>query len=281
MTKSVISASRRTDIPRWYSDWLLEILRCGEARYARPGNKSRVSVSLRPENVHSIVLWSKDYSNLLRNKDLITALQPYNLYFLFTITGLGGSQIEPRAPHPPQAVQQMRRLASIFGAERLTWRFDPIIYWLEDGKLCSNLNLFPQLAERIARIGVKTCIFSFATWYHKCWQRVRKSEVRFIDPDDGQKLESLHSLAEMASSGSISLLSCAQEQWLKVPGVEKSRCIDGALLTKLHPQHTPAPDGKDRSQRKECGCTPSIDIGSYTQVCWSSCRYCYANPSTA
>jgi len=280
-SKLVISASRRTDIPRWYSDWLLEQLGCGEVTYTRPGDGSKVSVSLYSDKVHSIVLWSKDFSRLLSNGELVTRLEPYNLYFLFTITGLGGSIIEPRAPHPFQALQQMGQLADMFGAERINWRFDPIIYWHDDGKGCNNLALFPALAEKVAQIGVKRCTFSFAAWYKKCQRRVKKAGIEFIDPNDEQKLESLYSLVEIASSYGISLFSCAQDQWLKVPGVKRSSCIDGAFLTELHPQHVPASSGKDKSQRKQCGCTPSVDIGSYAQTCWSGCRYCYANPSLA
>jgi len=242
------------------------------------GIGSRALVSLHPEKVHSIVLWSKDFSQLLSNAELIRVLESYNLYFLFTITGFGDSIIEPKSPPPFQAVQQMRRLADMFGVERISWRFDPIIYWRADGRERSNLDFFPRLVEEVAQIGVKRCILSFATWYDKCRRRSKPQGIEFIDPDDGRKLESLHSLAELSLACGISLFSCAQDQWLKVPGVKRSHCIDGVLLTELHPKHEPAPSSKDPSQRKQCGCTPSIDIGSYAQTCWNGCRYCYANP---
>ena len=57
----IISASRRTDLPAYYSDWLYERLRQGEVLVRNPMNPRRVSrVSLRPEDVDGIVFWTKN-----------------------------------------------------------------------------------------------------------------------------------------------------------------------------------------------------------------------------
>ena len=34
--------------------------------------------------------------------------------------------------------------------------------------------------------------------------------------------------------------------------------------------------GKDKNQRKECGCMESVEIGAY-HTCLNGCKYCYAN----
>ncbi|MGB2907918.1 MAG: DUF1848 family protein, partial [Candidatus Aminicenantaceae bacterium] len=64
-----------------------------------------------------------------------------------------------------------------------------------------------------------------------------------------------------------------------VPGIKPSACIDGHLLQELHPEEAPVSVRKDKTQRTDCRCTESVDIGSYAQSCPQSCLYCYANPS--
>jgi DNA repair photolyase len=236
-------------------------------------------VSLRQEDVHSLVLWSKDYAPVLGNPDLLALLRRYSVYCHFTLTGLGGSSIEPRVPDPAAALDQLAGLVTTWGAARLNWRFDPILHWADgEGKLRSNADSFDGLAASVAETGVTTCTFSFCFWYGKCIARARKYGLRYVDPAEEQKLEILTRMARRAASLAMTLSSCAADRWAAVPGIQKGRCVDGELLTRLHPTGEQAAVGKDKSQRAECGCTPSVDIGSYSMRCNHGCLYCYANP---
>jgi hypothetical protein len=62
----IISASRRTDTPAFYSAWLLRRLREGHvlAPYAR-NLKRQGSVRLSPGNVDCIVFWTKNPAPML------------------------------------------------------------------------------------------------------------------------------------------------------------------------------------------------------------------------
>ena len=51
------------------------------------------------------------------------------------------------------------------------------------------------------------------------------------------------------------------------------KCVDGDLIARLFNVQVKA--GKDRSQRRECGCLQSKDIGFY-DTCLHGCAYCYA-----
>jgi hypothetical protein len=275
--KNVISISRRTDIPRFYLKWLFETLQCGEVTYEHPVAGKR-TVSLRPEDVHTLVFWSKDYGPFLESHKLREYLKLYSVYFHFSITGLGGSFLEPLVPGHEITLAQMDELARIWGPERIEWRFDPIVHWEINGRVYSNVADFKRLAPVIRRIGVTKCTFSFATLYGKALLRARKYRFRYIDPSDEEKISILREMVAIAYSLGITLYSCAAFKWADLEGVHNARCIDADLLTRLRHDHKPAPSGKDWSQRTECLCTPSIDIGSYKQGCPHGCLYCYANP---
>lgn len=76
--KEVISCSRRTDIPSCYYEWLQDRLSEGFVTIVNPFNKVPHTISLKKEDVHSIVLWSKNYQNVIDNPG---KLNDYNLYF--------------------------------------------------------------------------------------------------------------------------------------------------------------------------------------------------------
>jgi hypothetical protein len=53
----VISASRRTDIPAFYSDWLVNRLQAGYVYVKNPFSQRVSRVSLKPEDVSAIFFW--------------------------------------------------------------------------------------------------------------------------------------------------------------------------------------------------------------------------------
>ncbi len=277
--KTVISASRRTDLVAFFPAWLAGALRQGAASVHGPSGRTRhVDVDL--ASVHTLVLWSKDFSNLISDRHGLRRLaKRYPLYFLFTVTGLGGTPAEPDASEPGAALAQLPELVALAGtARRVSLRFDPVVFWDDGGTPRSNLAFFVTAAEHAARAGVEDVRISFAQWYRKAVRRARVRGFEFTDPDESKKIEAAAWLAEVAARREIRLLSCSQVFLTRVPGIQASSCIDGRLLRALHPRGEDASVKKDRSQRPECGCTESVDIGSYAQTCPHGCVYCYANP---
>lgn len=272
----VISASRRTDIIAWYSAWFVKAIKRGEITVQHPFTFKPYVVPLRPENVHTVVLWSKNFSPLIENRYGISeALSIYDqLYFHFSITGLGATPLEPKVPPWREAVKQLPAILKIAGHPlRVTLRFDPLLFWEEAGEIKSNVPLAEPIFIAAAEAGITTVRFSFATFYKK----VKERQWKWLDLPPEQKLEIASRLVEMGRSLGLTLYSCANPLLLKA-GALPSSCIDGELLSRLHPKGLPAPTEKDQGQRKECGCTLSVDIGSYLMRCPSGCIYCYANP---
>lgn len=278
--KKVISASRRTDLVAFFPEWLSRAFDEEEARvYGPSGNVYTVDLS--PKAVHSVVLWSKDFSNLIEDQyNLHLILSKYDqLYFHFTITGLGGSFIEKGVLPPEKAISQLDFLVGLAGTpERISIRFDPVVFWKEEDDVRSNLHFFEKLAPELSRLDIQVVRLSFAQWYGKAVKRAARYGFDYIDPSEEEKKEAARSLVRAAQRFKLRLFACSQDFLTEVPGIYPSSCIDGRLLERLHPDKEEVSTKKDRSQRAQCRCTESVDIGSYTQSCPHSCLYCYANP---
>jgi hypothetical protein len=278
--KKVISASRRTDLVAYFPEWLASSVGAEKARVIGPSGRV-YSVDLKPESVHTFVLWSKNFANLIKNRArLRDRLRKYDqVYFHFTITGLGGTTLEKRVPDPEIALAQLEPLVELAGLpERISVRFDPVIFWEEAGQTQTNLSFFEKLAPRAHSLGLRDVRFSFAQWYGKSRRRAAAHAFVYVDPSVEEKKRAALFLSDIASALGLRLFSCSQDFLADVPGIRPSSCIDGRFLQTIHPSPAPASFLKDKTQRRECRCTESVDIGSYTQTCPHSCLYCYANP---
>ncbi|MFQ6090945.1 MAG: DUF1848 family protein, partial [Candidatus Bipolaricaulia bacterium] len=206
----VISASRRTDIPAWYAPWLAERIRRGGVEVRLPYGGRR-SVSLRPEDVQAVVLWSKDFSRVIGNaggvRDLLNRYE--QLFCHFTVTGLGGTALEPQVPPWREAVAQLPELVRLCGDERrIALRFDPILHWYEGDRIESSLPLAEPLFRAASENGIRQIICSFATLYAK----VRRRWDRWYDPPMEEKLRITSELVELARSFDLELRTCSQSE---------------------------------------------------------------------
>jgi hypothetical protein len=277
--RTVISASRRTDMPCCYPEWLAEVIRAGEVDVPLPYGRGTRHVSLMPDDVHTIVLWSKDFGPLLQNRGgLRDALSRYEqCYALFTITGLGGTPLEPSVPPWGETAGQLGELVEYVGdPRRIAVRFDPIVHWVKAGGVRSNLPFAEAIFCEASRRGIRRIICSFTALYDK----VRRRGWPWHDPPGEEKVEIGRRLLDLAGENGLSLKACC-DPFLLEAGAEQSQCIDAALLTELHPRALSADPQRDTGQRGGCGCSISVDIGSYKQRCPNGCLYCYANPVVA
>ena len=278
--KKVISASRRTDLVAFFSDWLSSVLEKEVVRVYGPSGRT-YTIDLDPASIHTVVLWSKNFASLIENRSgLKDEILKYDqVYLHFTITGLGGTFIERGVPSCSTALLQIKDLVKVVGRpERISVRFDPIVYWKEGEGIHSNLHLFEKIAPVLHEQGIKDIRVSFAQWYRKAKRRASKHNFIYIDPPRAQKMKDALYLVQVAQRWGLSLYSCSQDFLTAIPEIRPSSCIDGFLLQRLHPSGDPVSLKKDKTQRPECRCTESKDIGSYTQFCPHSCLYCYANP---
>lgn len=91
----IISASRRTDIPTYYSEWLFNRIKEGFVYVRNPMNIHQISrIPLSPEVVDGIVFWTKNPLPMIERLD---ELSQYVYYFQFTVNSYG-QDVEPNIP---------------------------------------------------------------------------------------------------------------------------------------------------------------------------------------
>jgi len=170
----------------------------------------------------------------------------------------------------------MEHLVDFFSNEQVSWRFDPIVHWKENGELKNNLSDLEYLSGKIRETGVRRCVISFVQMYGKVKKRMEsRSSFKFVDILDEEKKLLAKEIAKINKENSIDTFSCANTSIIDGKLIKKSHCIDGALLENIFKEKVSK--AKDSGQREECGCTKSRDIGSYNQECFHGCLYCYAN----
>jgi hypothetical protein len=282
--KTVISASRRTDIPAFFYDWLQEALAKESVEVPNPmfPNK-KYTVDLKPSNVHSIVLWSKDFKNVLMNPGY---LDKYNLYFQYTINNYS-KFLEPNVPEYKITLKTIEGLLKKYAPEQFNIRFDPVIISTKgeitptyDVPEKARLNTFEQLCKDLKALGMENCrvTTSYLSLYGHVKDKMGKSGLDIIHLDEEKQIAFFTQMVETARKYDVSLYSCASPILEKVRGINKGCCIDGELLEKLF--HGKVKKSKDNGQRAACGCTYSRDIGIYSKningmKCLHGCKYCY------
>ena len=266
----IISASRRTDISTYYSEWFFNRLREGYVLVRNPMNARQISrISLSPEAVDGIVFWTKNPVPMLSR---LGELEPYPYYFQFTLTAYG-RDVEPNLPGKNgvliPAFQELSRMA---GRERVVWRYDPI--FLSDRYTVEyHCRYFRVLAAKLGEYTEK-CTVSFLDFYRSTARNMRSLRIREMTA--AQQREMMERFSEIAGEYGLYIDTCSEAISLEDLGISHASCVDRERLERIGGYRLKA--GRDRNQRKECGCAASVDIGAY-DTCGNGCLYCYATDS--
>ena len=277
--KNIISASRRTDIPAFYSEWFMNRIRAGYCTVVNPFNADQVSyVSLDPRDVHAIVFWTRHPKPLIRHISELDH-RGYKYYFQYTIIGYPGS-IDPKSPSIATAIDTFQELSELIGKDRVIWRYDPILYSNET-PLEWHIDNISLLIEKL-KSHTKRLVISFIDPYRKTKIRMEKETgSSFSLAPDAFEISAYDRLIKWigreAGKAGLEVQTCAEDVDLKGSGIERGKCIDDDLMRKI--LGITVSKRKDPSQRKLCGCVASKDIG-VNNTCLFGCRYCYATSGT-
>ena len=268
----IISASRRTDIPAFYSTWFMNRIRAGFCEVANPFNPKQTSrVSLLPQDVDVIVFWTRNALPLLKHLDELDR-RGYSYYFLYTVTSYG-NDLEENAPPFEQRIKAFIKAAQKIGRERIIWRYDPILISTKHD-FHYHEKKFAYLTEKLAK-HTRRVIVSFVDFYKKTERNLAVVDEKFEHHPEAVPgfADFISNLVAIAEAHEMEMKSCAETRDLQKLGILPGKCIGDGFIRKIFDRDVS--HRKDPNQRKECRCVVSKDIGAYN-TCIYNCRYCYA-----
>jgi len=260
----ILSASRRTDLPGYHPEACAERIRNRVAR-------------LRTRRLVAVVFWTRHIRSFLPGRPLhrLVSSELSNPFVQLTITGLGGTRIEPNTPDTETILTDLPRLREVFHDEpwRILWRFDPLL------KGFTSLGTFRRLGDTLAGQGITSCTFSFPSYFSLKGDLSPRFQEAGIPPwTEAEQFDFTEEMSRIAQEIGITLRVCAQPKIAQAhPDVQPAQCIPKLLIEKGDPLGGTVDLPKDRSQRTHCLCIESEDIGDYVKdPCHGGCVYCYS-----
>lgn len=289
---NIISASRRTDIPAFYSDWFMDKIETGCCKYQPPMNPQK-ELSLCVKDVSAIVFWSRNYGCMIK-KGYLKKLKNngYDFFMHFTIVGYP-EFLDPNVINTDEAIKQFKFLSRTFGKKSLCWRFDPVIF-SSVTSIEERIETFEKIAENLSSY-TDLCTISILDLYKKTIRNMAEKGINCYDPLNGtdpvsysELREMLKKMVKIAKKENIGLYTCCEKKIREDKeldiniNINKGSCINKYWLAGIIRDKQKKEEilklPSDYGQRKkfDCGCHKSIDIGAY-DTCIHGCVYCYAN----
>ena len=215
----ILSVSRRTDIPAFYSDWFFNRIKAGYVDVRNPMNIHRISrIDLNPEVVDCIVFWTKNPKAMIPR---LKELSDYKYYFQFTVNPYD-RHIEEEVPLKRNIFDTFHELSDMIGINRVIWRYDPILM-TKKIDVDYHIKYFEEIAKRLSGYSTK-CIISFVDLYKKVSTNISGLGIR--EPNEQEIVRMVEAMLPIARSFGFTIQTCAEKIDLLESGIEHGACID-------------------------------------------------------
>ncbi len=266
----IISASRRTDIPAFHSEWFFRRLREGFVLMRNHQNDERFHrVPLTPDLVDCIVFRTKNPAPMLSRLD---ELRDYNYLFNITMNPYG-REMETNLPRLVERVETYKWLAEKIGPLRMIWRYDPVMI-SPKYNLDFHRRAFEYLCRELAPHSYK-CMIGFIINHRFIAGRMTPMIIN--ERSEADMLAIGEVFGEIAARYGQKIETCATEVLLDEFGITHGACVEREQIEKIVGYRFEKV--RERYLRPHCNCMESIDIGHYS-TCGNGCQYCYATIET-
>lgn len=243
------SLSRWTDVPAAKWEWFRERLQSGVLQAFDPRTGVPDWWSLHPEQTHSLVFWTKDPRNLVRDFDLIKS-HPIKAHVTLT----GWREEEHGAPHADVVALDATFLADHIGKKNVTWRFSPVPLLTPD----VIFDRFERIA-RMMRTATENCFLSFLQF----------NDLMLETREALERTRIAATLTEIASQYGIRVWLCNDDKsTLRLSRWDTEKVTKGVCV--------PC-EGDKKPASEACGCAIMVDPFTFNESCTMGCTYCYAS----
>jgi DNA repair photolyase len=261
----IINTGCRTDIPAFYSKWLMNRIREGYVLTRNPYYRNQVTkYSLSPEVVDCLAFCTKNPEPMLQYLD---ELDKYRQYWFVTITPYG-KDIEPAVPEKTKVIENFKKLSNHIGVDSIGWRYDPI--FIGNGfDVSKHIECFEKIAKSIKGY-THDCTISFLDLYEK----VKRNAPNLRTPTKEETIEIGKAFSKIGKENNMIVHSCCEKKYLEKYGIDIKGCMSQEIVEKGIGVKLVPP--KRKNIRESCNCLIGNDIGAYN-TCGHLCKYCYAN----
>jgi hypothetical protein len=282
-TANSVGFSRRTDGPAFYPTWFSNRLDAGYADYMTAWSRQRYRCSLLPENVTHFVFWTKNPTPFLPVLEKVLEIG-FPVLWHCTVTGLGGTPVEPHVPSAKAVVASVRKLSQMVPPSAIMWRYDPIVVsdlHGQDFHVETFTHLAGELAGHVDRIAV--------SFLGSCYARQVQPDLKRYEDETGdqvgvvpiaQQVDLASKLHGIAQAAGLQLTLCCSPELQKETGYAATGCNSFSWARRVYPALEKAKLLKSKPTREGCECDDERDIGVFDS-CIHGCRYSYGSKSYA
>ncbi|OFX56546.1 MAG: hypothetical protein A2046_09650, partial [Bacteroidetes bacterium GWA2_30_7] len=217
----IISASRSTDIPAFYSDWLMQRIKEGYVKWKNPFNGVPLYVSFNKTRL--IIFWTKNPKPMLNHFNFLDE-RIKNYYFQFTLNDYDNEKLEPNVPNVQSRIETFQKLSERIGKSKVIWRFDPLI-------LTDKIGV-SELLKKVENIGnqlknhTEKMVFSFADikLYKKVQNNLRKNNINYQEFNDSRMNDFATGLQQLNKTWKFEIGTCAEKIALEKYGIIHNKC---------------------------------------------------------
>ena len=261
----------RTDIPAFYSEWLMNRIHEGYVYVRNPYYMLQVSkYDLSPEVVDCLAFCTKNPHPMIKYLDELK--EKYNMFWFVTITPYE-KDIEPNVPSVDRVIEDFKVLSTKLGSNAVALRYDPI-FFSEEWTIEKHIRSFEYILKELEGYTEDVTI-SFLDMYEK----VKKNAPNIRPPRPDEEQVIAKEFARIGEKYNMTIHGCCENPNLKDLGIDISGCMSKEIVEKAINMklNTPKNLSKRLNDGKQtCNCVMGNDIGAYNS-CMHLCTYCYAN----